>query len=81
MATKSELEKQVKHLKEIIRGLASEKKSFVAEEVELNDMAFGVTLDPESNNFSFVTLKFNAEKKSIFMVCSRLNIRDGLRPT
>lgn len=64
MATNKELAEQVKDLKEIIRGLASEKKSFVAEEVELNDMAFGVTLDSESNKFSFVTIKFNAEKKS-----------------
>jgi hypothetical protein len=64
MATNKELAEQVKDLKEIIRGLASEKKSFVAEEVELSDIGFGVTLDPESNKFSFVTLKFNAEKKS-----------------
>ena len=66
MATKTnkELSDKVKELKEVIRGLAEEKKSFAAEEVELNDVGFGVTLDPESNKFKFVTLKFDVDKKS-----------------
>ena len=64
MASKAEVEKELKELKQKFRELAQEKKSFAAEEKDLTNLGYGVILDEESNKFSLVALKFNVEKKS-----------------
>ena len=59
MATKAELEKQVKLLKDEVRKLRGEAKSVEAELTDLNSEAHGMIV--QDGLFKLATLKFNHE--------------------